>query len=135
MDADPAEAFACGLLHDIAKHYTILHGGSHAQLGAAWTLAETGHYTVARGVLHHVCWPWPVEERDVCGTVFFVMYADKRTMHSDYVTIEERYRDLLLRYGMNEQARRGIAASRRQAGEIERALGTRLGLRLGDHAP
>ena len=33
---------AAGLLHDLAKTYCIRHGGSHAQLGAAWVLEATG---------------------------------------------------------------------------------------------
>ena len=32
---------ASAMLHDIAKTYSVLHGGSHAQLGASWVVAET----------------------------------------------------------------------------------------------
>ena len=48
-------ARAAGLLHDIAKSYTIRHGGSHAQLGAAWVREETGNPLLAQAVLFHHC--------------------------------------------------------------------------------
>ena len=129
------EVRACGLLHDIAKSYTLRHGGSHAQLGAAWTLAETGHAGVAQGILHHVYWPWPLQEETLCTLPILVLYADKRTQHADFVTIEERFADLRDRYGIHEQARKGIEASRLQAISIERALSARLGVKLDGFTP
>ena len=45
------EVRAGGLLHDIAKTYSVRHGGSHAQIGAAWTVAETGNYAIAQAPL------------------------------------------------------------------------------------
>jgi hypothetical protein len=126
---------ACGLLHDIAKNYTLLHGGSHAQLGAAWALAETGHAGIAQGIMHHVYWPWPLREELCCALPILVLYADKRTRHADFVTLEERYADLAERYGIHEQSRRGIEASYRQAMSIERALSARLGVELDAYTP
>ena len=129
------EARACGLLHDIAKSYTLQHGGSHAQLGAAWALAETGHAGIAQGVLHHVYWPWPLQEEMLCALPILVLYADKRTRHTDFVTLEERFTDLMVRYGIHEQARQGIETSHRQAVSIERALSARLGVELDAYTP
>jgi hypothetical protein len=129
------EVLACGLLHDIAKNYTLRYGGSHAQLGAVWTLAETGHAGIARGVLHHVYWPWSLQE-EMCGVLpILVLYADKRTQHADFVTLEERFADLAVRYGIHEQARQGIEISRRQSVSIERALSARLGVELDAYTP
>ena len=54
---------ASAMLHDIAKTYSVLHGGSHAQLGASWVVAETRNHALAQGVLLHVHWPWAVPER------------------------------------------------------------------------
>jgi len=130
-----AEARACGLLHDIAKSYTLRHGGSHAQLGAAWALAETGHAGIARGILHHVYWPWPLREETLCTLPILVLYADKRTQHADFVTLDVRFADLATRYGIHEQARRGIEISRRQSVSIERALSARLGVQLDAYTP
>ena len=126
---------ACGLLHDLAKSYTLLYGGSHAQLGAAWTLAETGHPGIAQGVLHHVYWPWPLKDEECCTLPILVLYADKRTQHADFVTLEERFADLTVRYGVSAQARQGIESSHRQSVSIERALSARLGVELDAYTP
>jgi hypothetical protein len=129
------EVLVCALLHDIAKNYTLRHGGSHAQLGAAWALAETGHAGIAQGILHHVYWPWPLREETLCTLPILVLYADKRTQHADFVTLEERFADLMERYGIHEQARQGIEISHRQSVSIERALSARLGVELDAYTP
>ncbi len=122
---------AAALLHDLAKTYCLLHGGSHAQLGASWALAETRHYGIARGVLLHVHWPWPVPDGSgICALPFFVIYADKRVRHDACVTLEERFEDLLTRYGRDARARAGIRAAHEQAVTIERALAAQLGWKL-----
>ena len=46
------EVRASALLHDLAKTYCLRHGGSHAQLGGAWAVAETRNYALAQGVRH-----------------------------------------------------------------------------------
>lgn len=127
---------ASALLHDIAKAYTIRHGGNHAQLGGAWTLHETGNPHIAQGVMHHVHWPWRV---DVTVTEWFlpliIIYADKRVKHDRLVTLEERFDDLVERYGRTERIRERIRESHEQAVDIERALSERLGVALHDAAP
>ena len=60
---------AAGLLHDIAKSYTVQFGGSHAQIGASWVIDSTGSHKVAQAVYHHVEWPWPLPE-DLIHPVF-----------------------------------------------------------------
>lgn len=127
---------AAGLLHDLGKTYTIRHGGNHAQLGASWAMRETGNGPVARAVLFHVHWPWdeaPLLEGD--GDLFMVMaiiYADKRTRHDCYVSLNERFEDLLDRYGVNEYVRQRIALSHAQGKRIEAALSRRLGVNLDE---
>ncbi len=120
---------AAGLLHDIAKSYCVRYGGSHAQIGASWVIASTGHRRLAQAVLHHVEWPWPVPEYPASGTlapVFLVIYADKRTMHDTIVSLDERYDDLMIRYGKTEHSRAAIARGRIHASTIERALAAQL---------
>lgn len=124
---DIAAVQASALLHDIAKSYTIRHGGSHAQLGAAWVVAETQHQAIAQAVRFHVHWPWdiPTDSR-VCSLPFFVLYADKRIKHDQCVTLQERFEDLLYRYGSTEKARNGIELSHQQGLNLERALAGQL---------
>lgn len=117
------ETRASALLHDLAKTYCVRYGGAHALLGAAWTVAETGNYRVARGVMLHVHWPWELPEGPaICDLPFFVIYADKRVRHDACVSIDERFEDLLKRYGRGKAARKAIRASWEQARELERRL-------------
>ncbi len=123
---------ASALLHDIAKTYTINHGGSHAQMGASWVITTTGNRKIAQGVAMHVHWPWDIP-KNICQLPFFVMYADKRVMHETCVSLTARYEDLLVRYGLTEAHRASINASYMQGKEIERALSARLGVDLDAH--
>ena len=125
------EVRASALLHDIAKTYCLRHGGSHALLGGAWAVAETRNYALAQGVMLHVHWPWPLPEgAGICALPFFVIYADKRVRHDACVPLEERYEDLLTRYGRTEAAREGNRGSYEQGKTIERALSAQLGWAL-----
>lgn len=131
FDVCPATVRASALLHDIAKTYCIRYGGSHAQLGAAWALSETHNYEIARGVLLHVLWPWAVPDGpEICSLPFFIIYADKRVRHDAIVNLDERFSDLLTRYGKNEMSRQSINASLEQGKTIENALSSQLGWKL-----
>lgn len=130
---DVAAVRACALLHDIAKTYTITNGGSHAQIGASWVIAETGNHQLAQGVMMHVHWPWTVSEDIVCSIPFFIIYADKRIMHDRCVPLKDRFEDLLVRYGHTDFARKSIRESYNQGLTIERALSAQLGLDLHAH--
>ncbi len=125
LPVNVSEVRASAMLHDIAKTYCLRHGGGHAQIGAAWVVQETHNHAVARGVFHHVYWPWPLPADDparMCSLPFFVMYADKRCRHDEFVTLEERFEDLIDRYGDTESHREGIRASYLQAKAVEGAL-------------
>ena len=125
---------AGALLHDLAKAYTIKFGGNHAQLGAAWVRRETGCCHVAQMVLHHVRWPWALDVyNESMLPSLLVAYADKRVTHDRLVTIEERFADLMLRYGHTELSRIYINASKEQGLELEQALSKRLGVNLNEY--
>ncbi len=125
--------FASALLHDLAKMYSITHGGNHSQLGGAWAMALTGNPLLAQGVMHHVYWPFAMDvER------FFVplavLYGDKRVSHDRIVRIEDRFGDLLERYGKTPAVRERIHTTNRQAKDIEDALSRLLEIDLNAHA-
>jgi len=122
-------SLAAGMLHDIAKSYTLRYGGSHAQLGASWVMTHTGNPLLAQAVLHHIWWPWPFPE-NLTSPVFFVLYADKRVMHDQVVNLETRYRDLLERYGTTPAAREAIAAGNAHAEKLERVMSAYLEIEL-----
>ncbi len=113
---DPALVEAGALLHDIEKMNSIESGGDHCAMGAE-TLTGLGLAELAPLVGRHVnLGPWdpdgPVTE------VELVNYADKRVRHTEHVGLDERFHDLLERYGKSEKARERI----REHWETVRAL-------------
>lgn len=134
LSVAPEAVLAAGLLHDLGKTYTIFHGGSHAQLGAAWVMLQTRNGPIAQAVLFHVHWPF--EERlddDSLFLVHAIIYADKRCKHDVYVSLDERFDDLLDRYGENDYIKSRIRMSLEQGKRIEAALSRRLGVKLDEH--
>ena len=125
-DIHVPSVLASGLLHDLGKFYTIKHGGSHGQIGGAWVINETRNPHIAQGVIQHVRWPWNIDETiDAWLLSYCIIYSDKRVMHDRVVTLEERYVDLLERYGVTEDAKVRIAISHQQGLEIGAALSRR----------
>ncbi|MDL2216568.1 HDIG domain-containing protein [Desulfovibrio sp. OttesenSCG-928-M14] len=129
---NPDAARAAGLLHDLGKTYTIKHGGNHAQLGASWVMRETGNARIARAVMFHVYWPFVERFDDDFFMVMAIIYADKRTRHDSYVSLGERFDDLVERYAVNEYIRERIILSHAQGKRIEAALSRRLGVNLDE---
>jgi len=129
---DAPSVLAAGLLHDIAKTYTIRHGGSHAQLGAAWVRDETGNPALAQAVLWHVSWPWqegPLDDSaDPLRLPVIIAYADKRVRHTEVVTLEQRFEDLLIRYGIDDERRERITGYLNRTKTVEKALFDRIGV-------
>ena len=112
---------ASALLHDLAKTYSIGHGGNHAQLGAAWVVAETGQPLIAQGVLFHTSWPWTLDF-EAWPLPLIVQYADKLVMHDQVVNIKVRFADLMERYGKTERSREVIAGLEKDAMALEDIL-------------
>ncbi len=129
LAVQPQEVEAAALLHDLAKPYTILHGGNHSQLGGAWVMRETGNARIACGVVHHVYWPWEV---DVASHFLplTVLYADKRVRHEECVRLGDRFEDLFARYGKTAEIRERIELSRVQAVTVEKLFNNILRLDL-----
>ena len=116
------------LLHDIAKMYCIENPSyRHNELGALWVLEKTEHRLVAQGVYYHnyldpnhVTLPYHI-------LPVIVMYADSRVQHADIVSLEDRYADLLIRYGTTTERRKHIAFVKEQARTMEKWLISLLG--------
>ncbi len=133
----PEAVLAAGLLHDLGKTHSIAHGGDHAQIGASWVMRETRNAPIARAVLCHVYWSWEncLEEcakHEHLLLALLTIYADKRVMHDKYVSVDERYVDLLDRYGKNDHAKNRIEIARLQGKTIEAILSNRLGVKLDE---
>jgi len=139
ISVDVPAVYAASLLHDLAKTHSIRHPGNHAQLGAAWVCRETRNQQVANGVMHHVRWPWPLDERSpgVVDRHFLplaILYADKRVRHNEEVSMDDRFDDIYSRYGISPQHRERIAVTHQQALAVERLLSNRLGVNLYAHS-
>jgi hypothetical protein len=81
-------------------------------------LREMGYDELAPIVESHVFFDdfkqeGPLEEREL------VYYADKRVMHDRIVTIEERIKDLVERYGFNEKVKKLIRDNKKFIESIE----------------
>ncbi len=122
---------ASALLHDLAKHYTILHGGHHNQLGGAWVMDLTGNPVVAQGVTHHIYWPFE-PDLEKYFLPLAVLYADKRVSHDKLVNVSDRFKDLVERYGTTGGIKAKIALTEIQALEIEESFSRFLGVELNE---
>jgi putative nucleotidyltransferase with HDIG domain len=111
---------AGALLHDITKTRSLSTKERHDATGGA-LLRELGFPAVAQIVEQHV---W-MDHLDLDGELQekeIVYYADKRVMHETIVTVEERMRDLITRYGVNEETCRRIRANNLQVLDVERKI-------------
>ncbi len=132
LDVDIQEIRACGLLHDIAKTYTIHHGGNHSQLGASWICELTSNPRLSQGIVHHVHWPFSINAKQNFLPLV-IIYSDKRVKHDEVVSLQERFDDLVMRYGKTPYIQSRIRSSFDQAEEIESALSQLLGIDLHAH--
>ncbi len=98
---------AAGLLHDIAKMECINQLCEHAQRGAE-ILNACGCPEVAHLVRQHVALDRPVAEYREVDEAMVLNYADKRVMHTEFVSLERRFEDLIERYGTTAERKRRI---------------------------
>lgn len=94
---------AAALLHDIAKPRSIVTGERHHELGAQM-LDERGYFLLSPIVKEHVSMDWTRLNGPLTESLL-VNYSDKRVKHDEIVSLEERFRDLLDRYGKTKEQR------------------------------
>ncbi len=110
--SDPAvlhEGFAqaSGMLHDIAKMECIRKFCNHADRGAE-ILSAYGLYEIADAVRQHVLLDMPATSYSYPDAAMILNYADKRVMHTRFVSLEARFDDLFKRYGTTEERKKQI---------------------------
>ncbi len=116
---------AGALLHDIAKARCLGSRRDHAREGAE-LLRRAGYGRVAALVEEHVVLrtfrpEGPVTETEVLN------YSDKRVRHDEVVSLDERFEDLIERYGRGHpEAERRIRQTWERARALERKLFARL---------
>ncbi len=122
---DVALLESAALLHDLAKARCLGSRRDHAREGAQ-ILLGLGYPEVADVVGQHVelrgfRQEGPVTEAEVLN------YSDKRVRHEDVVSLEERFLDLLERYGRgNPEVERRIRSNWALTEDLERKLFARL---------
>ncbi len=87
-----------GLLHDIAKMECIEKQCEHASRGAEILLSH-GYPELADMVRQHVVLDRSVSAYPSITDAMVLNYADKRVMHTEFVSLEDRFEDLQERYG------------------------------------
>jgi uncharacterized protein len=121
FELHPSLIEAGALLHDLGKTPCLGTPNNHAEWGAA-VLAGLGFPELAQVVKEHVRLepvpenPRPLREAEV------VNYADKRVLHTRVVTLEDRFADLVLRYGRNPGALERIASLKTQTLYLEKKI-------------
>ena len=123
IDADLVRAG--GLLHDVAKMKAMERGEDHAELGAR-LLESMGHPRIAEIIRQHVFLKGNLEKETGLSEELVVNYADKRVMHTRIVSLDERFADLMVRYGRNAKAVERIKLLHGQTKLMEEIIFSRL---------
>ena len=121
---------AASLLHDLTKTECFKTKEDHAHTGSR-LLKGMGYARVGEVVAEHVQLlrkndPSFVTEEEV------VNYADKRVQHDRIVSLEERFNDLMDRYGKGQKASQEIEKLRKGTFEIENKIFSILGIDPND---
>jgi len=111
---------ASSLLHDIGKYPCIVEGRGYHDIRGAEILEGEGMPSVARLVVQHVilrgAQDGSIREEHV------LLYADKRVVHDNIVSLEDRFVYLKETYGKSPEARRMLLAMKDEAIRLERSI-------------
>jgi uncharacterized protein len=122
---------AGSLLHDLGKTPCLGTALNHAEWGAQ-ALHAAGYPEVAQVVREHIILQSDGEDPRFRRETEVVHYADKRVLHTQVVTLTDRFADLKERYGKSEEAQRRLAALEEKARGLETKLFAHLALNPSD---
>jgi uncharacterized protein len=109
------------LLHDLGKTPCLGTLTNHAEYGAQ-ILEALGYPQVAQVVREHVHLYGDFSDSRPLREAELVNYADKRVLHTDVVTLEDRFADLKVRYGRTPEVLARIEATEIRARALEEKL-------------
>jgi uncharacterized protein len=112
---------AGALLHDLGKTYCLGTSINHAEWGAQ-AVHDAGYPEVAQVVREHIYLEANGHDPRVIREAEVVNYADKRVLHTEVVTLADRFVDLMERYGKDDAARIRIAGLKEKAQHLEAKL-------------
>jgi putative nucleotidyltransferase with HDIG domain len=121
---------AASLLHDLTKSECLQTKEDHARTGSQ-LLKRMGYLRVGEVVAEHIQLskkndPSLITEEEV------VNYADKRVQHDRIVSLEERFSDLMNRYGKGQKASEQMEQLKKATFEIENRIFSILGIGPSD---
>jgi uncharacterized protein len=109
------------LLHDLGKTPCLGTPTNHAEYGAQ-ILEALGYPQVAQVVREHVHLYGDLSDSRPPREAELVNYADKRVLHAEVVTLEDRFADLKVRYGRTPEVLARIEATEIRARALEEKL-------------
>jgi putative nucleotidyltransferase with HDIG domain len=115
---------AAALLHDITKTRSFETGENHAASGRE-LLLERGYPEVALVVGQHVHLQNDGQDAGI-GEAQIVNYADKRVLHDEVVSLEERMAYIVERYGQEDAHRERIMQLWEESRRLETLLFTHI---------
>lgn len=118
IDIDLVEASS--LLHDLTKTRCLQTGEDHAKTGCQ-LLRELGFERVGEIVREHIQIS-KIKDSSKVSEGEIVNYADKRVLHDRVVSLEDRFKDLKLRYGMSKKGIDIIGELEKKTFEIEEKI-------------
>jgi uncharacterized protein len=121
---------ASSLLHDITKTQSLQTKEDHAGTGAR-LLEALGYPQVAEVVRGHVRLAEGETTHSLCE-VHILNYADKRVRHDTVVSLDERFVDLVERYGQTPERRLRLEHMKQTALELEQDIFRRIDSRPDD---
>jgi len=111
---------ASSLLHDLTKTLCLNTNEDHAKTGCQ-LLKELGYERVGEIVGEHIQISKKIDQSFVSEEEI-VNYADKRVLHDQIVSLEDRFKDLKNRYGKNQKGIEKIEELKKKTIEIEEKI-------------
>jgi putative nucleotidyltransferase with HDIG domain len=111
---------AASLLHDITKSECLKTKEDHARTGSQ-LLRNLGYERVGEVVAEHIRLSKKSDSLSITEEEI-VNYADKRVRHDRIVSLEERFKDLIERYGKGDPSSRYMEQMRKATFEIENKI-------------
>ncbi len=117
---------AGALLHDVGKSQALATGERHEMLGAE-IVGRWGYRPLVPIVRDHVHLD-PATVRGPITESVLVNYADKRVKHDEIVSLAERFRDLVERYGRTPKHIEWLEEKYRLFDRLEKKIFGHLGI-------
>ncbi len=118
---------AGAILHDITKIEAMERGENHAATGGL-LVSSLGYPELADIVRQHIRLDQQTEGATLLTSAHIVNYADKRVCHTSIVPLPERFKDLMVRYGISDDRKKAIEELYEKTKALEKNIFSQLDL-------